>query len=198
LALRLQVPVPPPNLPTAFWDVSGWVVTSPPSSATVLRLQLPANYYATNPASNTSLSMTPVPGVYSLVVVNRNTSATSVPLPFGIAPVVTPPTGVTFPAALSIGAGGIYTIQGGGFAQNTSTAVQTQVVLDTVPLTFVASGPPAAGQFTIDPTGTQIQFSPPSNLPPSPIPGEKAPYFVRVRVNGVEAPTNWFITVPPS
>jgi hypothetical protein len=118
--------------------------------------------------------------------------SSSIPLPFAIAALVTAPA-TGFPAPLTPDSNGIFTIQGAGFAANVTSGPQpTQVALDTVGLTWTANTPLAAGTFnvtTLDPaTGSaQIQFVLPSPL-------ESGTYFVRIRVNGIESPPNFFVS----
>jgi hypothetical protein len=65
-------------------------------------------------------------------------------------------------------------------------AGSTQVLLETVPLTYVAT-PPQPGQFTVG-SISQISFQRPDGLPPG-------LYGIRVRVNGVDSPPALWIKV---
>jgi len=78
--------------------------------------------------------------------------------------------------------GGQYTISGMGFL-----AGNTQLLLETVPLTYVAAPPLHPGQFTVTDIRT-ISFQRPAGLPPG-------LYGIRVRVNEVESPPALWIRV---
>jgi hypothetical protein len=65
-------------------------------------------------------------------------------------------------------------------------AGSTQVMLETVPLSYVA-GTPGAGQFTVADIGT-ITFQAPAGL-------SSGMYGVRIRVNQVESPPALWIQV---
>jgi hypothetical protein len=77
--------------------------------------------------------------------------------------------------------GGTYTVTGLGFVPG-----GTQVLLETVPLTYVTD-PPAAGEFTVADAGT-LTFQPPAGL-------KGGMYAVRVLVNEVESPPAVWISV---
>jgi len=120
----------------------------------------------------------PVPGVYMLragseapvdAITNRTNST-----PFSVAARMDVPPGSPQTTVLPEVAGE-YSFTGMGFL-----AGSTEVLLDTVPLTFVALPPLAPGQFTVQ-GNTGIQFQPPGNL-------TAGLYTVRVRVNGIESP----------
>ncbi len=76
---------------------------------------------------------------------------------------------------------GIYTVTGQGFVRGS-----TEVLLETVPLTYVTTSP-GAGQFTVGDAGT-LMFRPPPNLP-------QGLCGVRVRVNEIESPPAVWINV---
>jgi hypothetical protein len=118
----------------------------------------------------------PQPGVYALVVgsdagpdaITYRTNVT----PFSIAARVDAPGSLALPVLKDVA--GTYTATGMGFI-----AGSTQVMLETVPLDYVA-GPPGAGQFTVVDVET-ITFQAPSGL-------SSGMYGVRIRVNQVESP----------
>jgi hypothetical protein len=166
-------------------DITAWKEPDPAPPASVLQtssratLRLPATVGA--PPANT-----PSPGIYQLragtdLAPAYRSSAT----PFSIAarvdgpPLAPPP--LLSPILLSVA--GLFTLTGLGFV-----AGQTELLLDTVPLTQ-APGAPAPGRFDINPLGSVITFRAPANLP-------AGRYTVRVRVNGVESTPGRWISLP--
>jgi hypothetical protein len=140
-------------------------------------LQTPSRIILALPATVGALpAAAPPPGVYRLQVGvgSQRSNAT----PFSIAAAVT---GVANPPLLSA--------VGNTFAFATSGLVvgQTEVLLDTVPLTE-SGGAPGAGEFQLDAGAGNILFQPPAALKPG-------RYAVRVRVNQVESPPSWWIVI---
>ncbi len=119
----------------------------------------------------------PQPGVYQIAVGSTAPGDAityqSNPTPFSVAAKVSAPA----PPALPIikPTGGLYTVTGIGFA-----AGQTELLLDTDPLTAV-TGAPGSGQFRVV-SSTKITFRTPVGLATGKV------YSVRVRVNQVESP----------
>jgi hypothetical protein len=154
---------PPGGAPV---DVSAWIQ---PLTGTDRRLVLvlPAVIGAA-PAA------TPAPGIYELRAASATLSSNATPI--SIAPRVD---SVVNPPILNVVAG-LYTIQGVGF-------VGGQLYLETVAMTSTGSAP-VAGEFQINPAGTQILFRAPASLAPG-------QYAVRIRANGVEAAPSWWARV---
>jgi hypothetical protein len=163
------------------WPVTAWRAPPAPPAAPVSAEELILNFptaYAALPRAGVALTGTPPPGVYFLTVGPSGGSERSAPIPLAIAPRID---GVANPPALTP-SGGVYTLHGAGF-----TANATQVLLNDVLLTSASTG----GAVTIDAPGATIAFSLPT-APPLPT----GRYFVRVRVNGVEAPPSWWVDAP--
>jgi hypothetical protein len=157
-------------------NVTAWMVPEPvmgvqnfqtPSRIT---LQLPLTVGTTPPAT------APVPGVYQLSVgTDAGTKYRTNPTPFSVGawidtssvPQPNPP--ILQPA------GGIYTVHGEGFI-----AGATQVLLDTIEL--------SGGQFNVV-SAEQLTFTAPGGL-------AAGTYTVRIRVNNVETPPAWWVTIP--
>lgn len=159
-------------------EVTAWIVAPqpPPPPAARYTLQLPA-------AVGAAPAQTPPAGVYQLRVgsdtaqgdpVTTRSNAT----PFSIAARVD----VTADPPILAAVAGLFSITGAGFMAGT-----TEVLLDTVPLAESA-GAPAAGEFAVGAGGTTLDFRTPSSIPPG-------RYTVRVRVNGVESPPAWWVTL---
>jgi hypothetical protein len=171
----------PPDF-TAEQEVTAWMTPDtdpqhPIQTSTRIVLDLPA---AIGPLPGGS----PVPGVYALRAgstqpADSGTYRTNT-TPFNLAARVDVP-GVPPNPILAL-AGGQYSISGMGFL-----AGNTEVLLDTIPLTAVALPPLAPGQFVVA-SNTSIQFMAPAFLHPG-------LYTVRLRVNGIESPPALWIQV---
>jgi hypothetical protein len=144
-----------------------------------ITLDLPATIGAA-PASS------PPPGVYQLragsdsppdAATNRTNAA-----PFSIAAFVDVSAAPPPNPPILAGPGGTYTINGQGFITG-----HTEILLDTIALTENSPGPPADGQFAVV-SMQKIQFRAPAGI-------ATGRYTVRVRVNGVESPPSWWITI---
>jgi hypothetical protein len=127
----------------------------------------------------------PPPGIYQILAgsdlqgFQNRTNAT----PFSIAARIDVSTVPPNPPILSP-VGLTYTVQGMGFF-----AQKTQLLLETVPLEEVlAPAPLSEGQFSVNDIGTVV-FQRPDNL-------ATGFYGVRIRVNQVESPPSWWISVP--
>jgi hypothetical protein len=164
----------PPDYTSEQEVTAAWALTDPGiQTASRIALALPA----------TLAAGAPQPGLYLLragsqapadAVTNRTNST-----PFSVAAEVD--TGSPAGPVLIPDASG-YSFAGMGFM-----AGGTELLLDTVPLEYVAMPPPASGQFTV--TGnTDISFQPPSTL-------ASGLYTVRVRVNGIESPPALWIRI---
>jgi hypothetical protein len=149
-------------------DITSWL-SGPLSAQTSTRYTLLLPNSSRPPPANT-----PPPGPYELSVGDA-TGPKSLPTPFTVAPGVqvtlNPP---RFPLALS------YVVNGLGF-----TTGLTEVFMGSHALTL---GAPGAGNFQVNGTGTQITFQPPALLNPG-------FYFLRIRVNQVEADPSWWVQV---
>lgn len=88
------------------------------------------------------------------------------------------------PPELGHDGGGIYTLTGAGF-----TPGSTALFFGAAPLTKVAGPLLGDGQFAVDGAGTTITFKAPSPPPP----GRN---YIGVRVNGIDSPPSWYVTVP--
>jgi hypothetical protein len=178
--------VPDSLSPTGFdeQDVTAWKLPDPdPAHQNVLNtdsrltLRLPATVAAL-PAKAQN------PGVFQLRVGNAlplsNPAAIrSNATPFSIATPINVTTAPPNPPLLTPDGSGTYTVKGQQFVTN-----QTQVLLDTVPLT-VTAGALQPGTFKlVDPQ--TITFQRPTTLP-------SGVYAVRIRVNQVESPPGWWI-----
>lgn len=175
---KVYLLAPDPSSPTGFSEqnVSSWLLPNPTQTGSSLRLQIQNAAALPSNAQN--------PGVYQLRVGNNvglgNPNAIrSNATPFSIAA----PVNVTIAAPnaplLTPDGSGIYTVTGVQFVTN-----QTQVLLDTVPLTATAT-PLQPGTFNVGDPQT-ITFKRPNNLP-------SGTYAVRIRVNQVESPPGWWI-----
>jgi hypothetical protein len=177
---------PDPSSPTGFSEqnVNSWLlpdpdpINHPVQTGSSLRLQIKNAAALPSNAQN--------PGVYQLRVGNNvalgNPAAIrSNATPFSIAA----PINVTIAAPnaplLTPDGSGIYTVKGVQFVTSPN---QTQVLLDTVPLTATAL-PLQPGTFNVGNPQT-ITFKRPTNLP-------SGTYAVRIRVNQVESPPGWWI-----
>jgi len=171
----------PPDF-TTEQEVSAWMTPdtnphNPIQTASRIVLDLPA---AVGPLPGGS----PAPGVYALRAGSNKpgdadtyrTNST----PFNIAARVDLPGAPPNPV-LPL-AGGQYNVTGMGFQGG-----NTEVLLDTIPLTAVALPPLAAGQFVVA-SNASIQFKAPAFLNPG-------LYTVRIRVNGIESPPALWIQV---
>jgi hypothetical protein len=158
------------------WDVTLW---RQGVAKDWLWLALP-NAYA-DPSKTAPPGATPPPGLYNLTVGDGLTNGfRSNSVQIAIAPRVD---SVTNPPTLGLNASNVYPITGGGFVQGPATSILFGSQL----LTFSATGP-TAGHFTVDPTGAQIAFLPPTGLP-------HGPYPVQVFVNGIAATAGWVVTL---
>jgi hypothetical protein len=176
--------VPDPLSPTGFneQDVTAWLLPDPDPInhpvQTASRLLLQINNLAALPANAKA------PGVFQLRVGNNvalgNPAAIrSNATPFSIAAPINVTIAPPNAPLLSPDGSGTYTINGLQFVTN-----QTQVLLDTVPLTLT-SGALQQGTFKlIDPQ--TITFKRPTNL-------ASGVYAVRIRVNQIESPPGWWI-----
>jgi len=150
-------------------DVTAWAVKADTSPARFV-LTLPSAVAAA-PAG------APAPGVYQLRT-GSGTLGSAGATRSGLVPVSVG--AYVDPAGGPVLAGtGPFTVTGAGF-----TAGQTEVLVGTVALAGV-TGTPAAGQVSVDGSGTSFSF-----LPPAGPTGAVEP--VRVRVNGIESePALW-------
>ena len=164
----------PPNYQVET-EITSWLApdvfpASPIQTASRMVLNVPLN--------------APPAGVYSICagsqappdVITYRTNST----PFNMAARVDVPASPADPIVPEVA--GTYTVAGLGFI-----AGATQVLLETVPLDYVAAGPPAPGQFTVNDIST-LTFQRPAAMP-------KGFYSIRVRVNGVESPPALWIEV---
>jgi hypothetical protein len=163
-------------------EVTSWKV--PDSGSPSAAIQTSARIVLEVPgAEGSPPAGAPQPGVYALVVgsdagpdaITYRTNST----PFSIAARVDAPGSPALPILPDVA--GTYTVMGMGFI-----AGNTELLLETVPLTYVA-GSPGAGEFTVADIGT-ITFQAPSGLP-------SGMYGVRIRVNYVESPPALWIQV---
>jgi Pvc16 N-terminal domain len=153
-------------------EVTPWKAPAVQNTASRIVAKLPTTVGAI-PANS------PNPGVYQLRVGSAITSGDakdyrSNAVPVLISPRIDPPPSPWNPAA------GIFSFTGAGFVGN------VELLLDTVTLHAVAA-PPAQGQFQV--AGGTINFQPPAGMP-------AGSYFVRLRVNSVEAPPVGKVTLP--
>jgi hypothetical protein len=171
----------PPDYQTEQ-EVTSWKM--PDSGSPSAAVQTSARIVLNVPlAEGSPPSGAPQPGVYALVVgsdagpdaITYRTNVT----PFSIAARIDAPGSPALPVLTDIA--GTYTVTGMGFI-----AGSTQVMLETVPLSYVA-GTPGAGQFTVADIGT-ITFQAPAGL-------SSGMYGVRIRVNQVESPPALWIQV---
>jgi hypothetical protein len=147
-------------------DVTAWAVAAD-SSAAKFVLTLP-------PAVGTPPAAAPAPGVYQLRAGGGSPDAQRTgSVPVSIAAYVDPAAGPVLTGP------GPFTVPGAGFIPGA-----TEVLIGTAALAGTSSVP-AAGEFSVDPSGTSLSFTPPTG--PS---GTTAP--LRVRVNGIESdPALW-------
>jgi hypothetical protein len=126
----------------------------------------------------------PAPGIYGIragsqsppdLVTNRTNMT-----PFNLAARVDVPGSPSDPILPEIA--GTYTVTGTGFLGG-----NTQLLLETIPLAYVAAGPLQPGQFTVSGID-HIEFQKPASL-------ASGLYGIRVRVNGVESPPALWIKV---
>ena len=169
-----------PSSPTGFSEqnVSSWLLPNPMQTGSSLRLQIQNAAALPSNAQN--------PGVYQLRVGNNvglgspgaiRSNAT----PFSIAAPVNVTIAAPNPPLLTPDGSGIYTVKGVQFVTSPN---QTQVLLETVPLTATAL-PLQPGTFNVGDPQT-ITFKRPTSLP-------SGTYAVRIRVNQVESPPGWWI-----
>jgi hypothetical protein len=123
----------------------------------------------------------PPPGVYQLCAGGDSPPNLTNSVPFSIAARIDVPILPPEPPILAA-LGGVYTLQGEGFL-----AQHTQVLLDTIALEENTTNTPLDGQFSVD-SLQQVTFRAPAGLAPG-------RYTVRVRVNGVESPPSWWISI---
>ena len=137
-----------------------------PAKATISRLELAVPGGAGSPAA----------GVYQVRVGNGTVRSNSTPLSVAarVGPATNPP--------LLAPAGGVYTIGGSGFV-----AATTELSLGAVPLTRVTSAP-SAGEFRVV-SQSSITFAAPTGL-------DAGQHEVRVRVNDIETPAQWWVDLP--
>ena len=146
---------------TGSWTVTGW--QSAAATNTQMTLTPPAIYAIGSAAA--APASTPVPGVYLLAVGYPGNLSTGVPVI--IAPVFS---AVSNPAVLNA-VGGVYSFTGAGFVPGATQLYVNGTLLD-------------AADVTIDPTGSSVKFTLPTTMPHGTWP-------LRVRVEGVDAPTTW-------
>jgi len=163
------------------WDVTSW--RQAPVQSGQLTLLLPSAYADPTSALPAPPAATPVPGLYDLSVGSVPLATQSNAIPIVVAPRVD---GVTNPPQLKPDASGLYAITGAGFV-----AASTIVALGALPLVKAATPAPTAGQFTVNPAGTAIDFMLPS---PAPAAGT---YPVLIQVNGIAAAPGWVVVVGP-
>lgn len=158
------------------WNVTPWRLNK---AADWLYLALPQGY--ADPATTPPPAGAPPPGLYNVAVGSPTPGGfRSNAIPLAIAPRVD---GVTNPPALAKNAAGVYPIAGGGFIADPATTLS----LGSTALAYSATGP-GPGQFTIDPTGTQIAFLPPAAI-------ASGAYPVLLAVNGVAATAGWVVSL---
>jgi Pvc16 N-terminal domain len=150
-------------------------------------LQSDSRYTLDLPSTiGTAATDSPPPGVYQLCVGSDKAAGDasdnrSNATPFSVAPLISGTPALPNPPMLSDVAG-LFTVNGVGF-----TTGKTDVLLDSLKLKNVALNP-AAGEFAVAGTETQITFRAPAVHP-------TGPHMVRVRVNGVEAPPSWWVSL---
>jgi hypothetical protein len=176
------------DLPAAadvFLSVPGtateWTVTSPwrqNTAAGELDLLLPSNY--ADPATSLPAppAATPLPGLYNLTVGSGTTRSNPVPLV-----IASRVDNVTNPPVLNPDASGLYTIAGAGFVPGATT-----LSFGATALTYVNAATPAAGQFTVNASGTTISFLPPASM-------TAGSYPVLIAVSGFAASTGWVVVL---
>ncbi|HTW02128.1 MAG TPA: DUF4255 domain-containing protein [Streptosporangiaceae bacterium] len=153
-------------------DVTGWVVAADSN---------PAKFVLTLPTTaGQAPAGAPVPGVYQLRVGNGTLgtpgATRSGSIPVSIAAYVDPAAGPMLSGSAP------FTVTGTGFVPG-----ETEVLVGTAALAQVASSP-AAGEVSVDSSGTSLSFSPP--------PGPAGTFLpVRVRVNGVESDPALWVTL---
>ena len=157
---------------TAPWKTKDVDPANPIQTSSRLVLDLP-NSVGALPTN------TPPPGIYLLSVgsnlsADAETNRTNA-TPFSVA------ARVDAANPLLPEASGEYTVNGLGFV-----AGNTEVLLDSIPLAYVAASP-ASGEFSIT-SNTVVTFKAPTNL-------GNGLYTVRIRVNGVESPPGLWIKV---
>jgi hypothetical protein len=158
------------------WKVTPWRQNAAPDW---LYLAFPKGY--ADPNATPPPAGTPWPGIYNINVGDGAPGGfRSNAVPLAIAPRVD---GVTDPPTLGKGASGFYPIHGGGFVAGQATTLS----LGSKALAYSAAGP-GAGQFTVDPTGTQIAFLPPLGM-------AAGVYPVQLAVNGVAATAGWVVSL---
>ncbi|SRR6266436_952371 len=178
--------VPDPVSPTGFdeQDVTAWKVPDPdpahqnvPNTDSRLTLSVPSTVAAL-PGNARN------PGVFQLrvgnpVALSNPTAIRSNTTPFSIAAPINVTIAPPNAPLLTPDVSGTYTVKGQQFVRG-----QTQVFLDTVPLTL-ALGALQPGTFKlVDPQ--TITFQRPTTLP-------SGVYAVRIRVDQVESPPGWWI-----
>jgi len=150
-------------------DVTAWAVAADSTTAKFV-LTLPQ-------AVGTPPAAAPAPGVYQLWVGGGSPGVQqTVSVPVTIAAYVDPAAGPVLTGP------GPFTVPGAGFIPGA-----TEVLIGAVALASTSSVP-AAGEFSVDPSGTSLSFTP----PPDPS-GMTAP--LRVRVNGIESDPALWVTL---
>jgi hypothetical protein len=153
-------------------DVTAWTVAGQ-STAAKFVLALP-------PTAGTAPAGTPAPGVYQFRAgsgaAGESGAPRTGPVPVSIAAFVDPAGGPLLTGS------GPFTVRGSGFIPGA-----TEVLTGATALTSTAAVP-AAGEFSVDPSGTSFTFVPPTGPAGITIP-------LRARVNGVESdPALWVVT----
>jgi hypothetical protein len=170
----------PPDYKTEQ-EITSWAV---PNLDPNNPIQTVSRFVLTLPATLGALpANTPPAGFYSIRVgsqsppdeITNRTNSTPFSIAARVDSTASPSDPVLIPNA------GVYTVTGLGFIPGS-----TELLLETVPLAYVAT-PPGAGQFTVSDAQT-ITFQPPANLP-------AGVHGVRVRVNAVESPPAVWISI---
>jgi hypothetical protein len=146
-------------------EVTAWKAPAAQNTASRVVVRLPATVGAV-PANS------PTPGVYQLrvgssIALGDPATYRSNAVPVLVSAFINPPASPWNPV------GGTFSFTGLGFV-----AAAAELLIDTVTLSKVA-GAPGAGEFQV--SGSTINFRPPAGMTPG-------PYFVRLRVHGVEGP----------
>jgi hypothetical protein len=153
-------------------EVTAWIVAAQSGSAKFV-LTLP-------PSAGTPPGGAPAPGVYQFRAGSGAPGSPGAPrtgsVPVSVAAFVDPAGGPVLTGP------GPFTINGVGFV-----AGGTEVLAGSAPLAGTAAVP-AAGQFSVDPSGTSFSF-----VPPAAPAGVTVP--LRVRVNGIESDPALWVTL---
>jgi len=151
-------------------DVTGWIdpaFEAPSDNRIAIRLP---NVIGAPPAG------TPAPGIYAIAAGTGSFRSNSTPLSVAAAIV-----NVANPPMLSPVAG-LFTIQGLGLQG------AIEVLLGTLPLSRTNAAP-GAGEFLVNPAGTQIELRAPGGI-------GSGRWPLRLRVNEVESAPSWWMDIP--